>query len=130
MADSFRCIISDRFYNGGDDMDTVKMNFTKDWQFIGYSANYKNCGKDISAAAMQMQATTDKPFVNLGRRTVHERAVEALKGYSASNARQGYMTREQAEYGKKVKPFVVKERKKSLFEKVLDFFTYEVYEDE
>jgi len=103
-------------------MDTVKMNFTKDWQFIGYSANYKNCGKDISVAAMQMQATTDKPFVNLGRRTVHERAVEALKGYSASNARQGYMTREQAEYGKKVRPFVVKERKKSLFEKVIEFF--------
>lgn len=128
MADSFRCIISDRFYNGGDNMDTVKMNFTKDWQFIGYNANYKNCGKDISAVAMQMQATMDKPFVKLGRRTLHERAMAAVESYSESNARQGYTTREQAEYGKRIRQLSIR-CKKPLRQKVKEWFV-EVVEDE
>jgi hypothetical protein len=95
-----------------------------------WDANYAQGGLDLMRAADMLRKKKAEPFVPLGRRSVHERAVEALEGYTASNARQGYLTREQAEYGKKVKPFVVKEcRGKSLFDRVLDFFTYEVYDE-
>lgn len=94
-----------------------------------WDANYAQGGLDLMRAADMLRKKKAEPFIPLGRRSVHERAVEALEGYTASNARQGYLTREQAEYGRKVRPFEARTQRKSVFDRVLDFFTYEVYDE-
>lgn len=92
-----------------------------------WSANYATGGADLINVAESVKKSTAE-YIPLGRRTVHERAVEALKGYTASNARQGYLTREQAEYGRKIRPFEARTQKKSVFDRLLSFFYEEVEE--
>lgn len=92
-----------------------------------WSANYATGGMDLINAAENIKKSAAE-YIPLGRRTVHERAVEALKGYSASNARQGYCTSEQAYSGKRAKVFVPRKHRRSILETVIDFFTCEVEE--
>ena len=92
-----------------------------------WSANYATGGIDLINAAESVKKSTAE-YIPLGRRTLHERAVEALKGYSASNARQGYITSEQAYSGKRAKVFVPRKHRRRILEKVINFFTYEVVE--
>ena len=90
-----------------------------------WSANYSTGGMDLINAAESVKKSTAE-YIPLGRRTVHERAVEALEGYTALNARQGYLTREQAEYGRKIRPFDARKHRRGILEKVINFFTYEL----
>lgn len=106
-------------------MKTAYLNKTAN----GYAwcANYAYGGMDLINAAESVKKSTAE-YIPLGRRTLHERAVEALKGYSASNSRQGYSTSEQAFNGKRTKVFVPRKHRRSILETVIDFFTYEVEE--
>ena len=65
-----------------------------------------------------------------GRENVRFRQKQerALNYFSELNRSQGYITREDAEYGAKVnvKPMPFKREKKSLFEKVIGFFVEDV----
>lgn len=87
-----------------------------------WDANYPMGDVDLINAAQQAKTSTDKPFIPLGRRTLHERALAAVESYSESNARQGYTTREQAEYGKSIRQLPIR-CKKPLRQKLKEWFT-------
>lgn len=106
-------------------MKTAYLNKTSSG--YAWSANYATGGIDLINAAESVKKSTAE-YIPLGHRTVHERAVEALKGYSASNARQGYCTSEQAYSGKRAKVFVPRKHRRSILETVIDFFTCKVEE--
>lgn len=96
---------------------------------IAWSANYPGGGGDLARMVKEARKHKDKQPIPLGRRTYEERQQEALKYFSDLNEGQGFETREQAEYGRGIRPKPpTRVYKKSLLEKVLGFFV--TYEDE
>lgn len=92
-----------------------------------WDANYPMGGVDLINAAQQAKTSTDKPFIPLGRRTLHERALDS---YSEINKLQG-VTCEDDIWNcvvRKKKPVLV-EYRKTLGQRVKEWFT-EVVEDE
>ena len=96
-----------------------------------WSANYATGGTDLIKAAEQVKKIADKKVIPLGRRTMPQRQEHALNFFCEYVAERGYTTREQAFHGTRMyKPAQSgRKEKRSLIEKVIDFF-YEYEGDE
>ena len=109
-------------------MNTARLNFTSDGRCSGWDANYPQGGADLARVTAQIKRVKKDPFIPLGRKTMPQRQANALNYFSELNTRQGYETREQALYGRGVKPRPVMREyrdKKSILEKVIGFFVEE-----
>lgn len=96
-----------------------------------WAANYPDGGIELNDTVKLLKESANAPTYHFfcGGRTLHERAVAALDSYSGFMAKQGYTTREQAEYGKRVKPKPpLREYKKSIGQRLYEWFTEAVEE--
>ena len=109
-------------------MQTAVINFDRNGKSVSWSANYATGGMDLYKAAVQIRRVKRDPYIPLGRRTISQRADEALKGYTSLIGRQGFQDRQQAEYGARVKDKYSGKDKRCFWEKIYDFFVEEVEE--
>lgn len=100
-------------------MKYAKLILGKDGSLL-WTANYADGGKDLAQALIQIQR-----FQSTSGLALKNRQQKALAHFLELNAAQGYKTREQAAYGRRVKsrpPIVA--YKKRIRDCVIDFFTY------
>jgi hypothetical protein len=112
-------------------MQTATISFDRNGKSIGWSANYPQGGMELAHIAYQAKKVKSEPFIPLGRKTMPQRQAHALNFFSEYVNERGYETREQAFHGARMfKPAQSgKKEKRSLIEKVIDFF-YEYEGDE
>lgn len=98
-----------------------------------WTGNYAEGGADIMAAAAQAQEAQDKPIIHIKpARLTAERRNEvdrSFEGYVRLNKRYGYRTQEEAYHDER--PVIAKAYtlpRKTLIQKIHDFFVEEVYE--
>lgn len=101
---------------------------TKTKHGVSWSANYAEGGRELMSMIGEVRRVRNDPFFNVGNRDIKRRQ-KALDSFTELNRRQGYETREDAEFGARVKAKpVLREYKRSVLEKVIDFFYDEVRE--
>ena len=98
-----------------------------------WTANYAEGGADLEAAAMQNFNTQDKPTYHIrpAELTAERRADvdRSFEGYVRLNTRHGYRTQEEAYHDERpVIARVYTPPRKTLVQKIHDFFVEEAYE--
>lgn len=106
-------------------MQIATISFDRNGKSIGWSANYPQGGMELAYIAYQAKKVKSEPFIPLGRKTMPQRQAHALEYFTELNNRQGYETREQAEFGKGVNRKIDKNKKiekLSFLERLIGFF--------
>ena len=83
-------------------MQTAVISFDSSGRSYSWSANYPQGGIELCRTAFMIRRAKKIPYIQIGRDMLSEKAEKVLKGYTALVNRQGFESREQAEYGARV----------------------------
>ena len=84
-------------------MKTAAIYLDRSGRSFKWSANYPQGGIDLLKCAIDIRRAKHKPYIPIGKCHENERTDDPLRGFTDLVRRQGYQTREQAEYGARVK---------------------------